>query len=75
MIKWTYVEKLELVGLAANAVGEQEDIALLPRDFLGRKFVASSGGRHFGILSRQKGGMKKQEVAKVHGKEDGAKLK
>jgi len=50
LIEWTYEEKLELVGLAANAVGEQEDIALLPRDFLGREFVASSGGRHFGIF-------------------------
>lgn len=42
----TYVEKLQLISFAANAISEQEDIALLPGDFLGREFVAGSGGRH-----------------------------
>lgn len=41
-----YVEEVQLVGLDADAVGEQEDVALLPGNFLGREFVASSGGRH-----------------------------
>jgi hypothetical protein len=31
-----YVEEVQLVGLDADAVGEQEDVALLPGNFLGR---------------------------------------
>jgi hypothetical protein len=37
---------MQLVGLGADAVCEQQNIALLPRNLLGREFVTSSGGRH-----------------------------
>lgn len=37
---------MQLIGLATNAVGEKQDIALLPRDVLGGKLVTSSGCRH-----------------------------
>jgi hypothetical protein len=37
---------MQLVGLGANAVSEQQDIALLPRNLLGREFVTSSRGGH-----------------------------
>lgn len=41
-----YIEEVQLVGLDADAVGEQKDVAFLPGDLLGGKFMASSGGRH-----------------------------
>lgn len=38
---------MQLIGFATDAVGEQQDIALLPRNVLGREFVTRSGCRHF----------------------------
>lgn len=40
---------MELLGDAADAVGEQQDIALQPGEFLGGKLVTSAGGGHSGV--------------------------
>lgn len=42
----TYIEKVQFICLAANAIREQQDIALLPGNLLGRKFMTSSRRRH-----------------------------
>lgn len=42
---------MELVGGAADAVGEHQDIALQPGEFLGGKLVTGAGGGHSGEQS------------------------
>lgn len=39
----SHEEKMQLICFAADAVREQQDIAFLPGNFLGREFVTSSG--------------------------------
>jgi hypothetical protein len=39
---------VELVGGAADAVGEEEDVPLEPGDFLGRVFESDAWAAHFG---------------------------
>lgn len=41
-----YIEKVQLIGFDADAVGEKQNIALQPGHVLGREFVTSSGGSH-----------------------------
>lgn len=43
---------MQLVGLGPDAVCEQQNIALLPRNLLGRKFVTGSGSRHIEYVNR-----------------------
>ena len=43
-----YVEKVQLVGLAADAVGEEQEIALQPGHLLGRILETNAGARHDG---------------------------
>lgn len=41
-----YIEEMQFIGLAANAVCKQQDIAFLPGNLLGREFMTSSRRRH-----------------------------
>lgn len=41
-----YIEEVQLIRLDTDAVGEKQNIALLPRHLLGRELVTSSGGSH-----------------------------
>ena len=48
MLDSTYVEKVQFIGRASYAVGEQKSIPLKPRDFLGLILEACTGTAHGG---------------------------
>lgn len=53
-LRLTCVEKVQFIGLAANAVREKERIALQPGNLLARVFEADSGTGHDGVGRRTK---------------------
>lgn len=57
-----YVEEVQLVGFAANAVGEQEEIALQPGHLLRGILETDTGARHDGEwLTTLEGGCSEKE--------------
>lgn len=47
-VKGTHVDELQFVDGAADADGEEEDVALQPRDFGAGVFEADAGAGHGG---------------------------